>query len=157
MKLHHTTLSRAFTLIELLVVIAIIGILATIVIVSLGSAREKARSATLQQAFTQARNDIEIYNTLYGSYSADPLGNNPTIPDDACDYLGERPYQDWVQNNITYTNNAWATCETTFDAWAIELTREGTEYWCMDSTGFFGESNPQGTRISNSSLVCDQL
>jgi len=85
--------ARGFTLIELLTVIAIIGILASIIMVSLSSAQAKGRDAkriadirTIQLALEEYYNDNSSYPTslstgLVGTYlSALPTdpGNNST-------------------------------------------------------------------------------
>jgi type II secretion system protein G len=59
---------KGFTLIELLVVIAIIGILSSIVLVSLNSARAKARDAKKQ-------GDLAAVQTALVLYSDDTAGN----------------------------------------------------------------------------------
>jgi type II secretion system protein G len=59
---------KAFTLIELLVVIAIIGLLATIVLISLNSARSKARNARTKGDIHQIILALELYYDDNGSY-----------------------------------------------------------------------------------------
>jgi len=84
--------NKSFTLIELLVVIAIIGLLATIVMISVGSAREKARIAGGQRFASQLDHSLEAV----GSYRFDDgtandgsgYGNNGVITGADCTQNG---------------------------------------------------------------------
>jgi prepilin-type N-terminal cleavage/methylation domain-containing protein len=64
--------SRGFTLIELLVVIAVIGILASVILVSLNSARGKARNAIRIANLHEIQTALESYYSDNGSYPANP-------------------------------------------------------------------------------------
>lgn len=57
-----------FTLIELLVVVAIIGTLASIVMVSVESARSKARDTARKAALNQIQVALELYRNDHGTF-----------------------------------------------------------------------------------------
>ena len=60
---------KGFTLIELLVVIAIIGLLSTLAVVSLNSARGKARDAQKKSDLNAISTAIELYNIEENNYN----------------------------------------------------------------------------------------
>jgi prepilin-type N-terminal cleavage/methylation domain-containing protein len=67
MRTHAT---KGFTLIELLVVISIIGVLSTIVLSSLSSARLKARNAKRIRDLHEVSLALELYYSDYNAYPA---------------------------------------------------------------------------------------
>jgi len=70
---------KGFTLIELLIVIAIIGLLSTLAVVALGSARVKARDSKRLADLKQVQTALELYYSENNSY---PAGSGINLGDD---------------------------------------------------------------------------
>lgn len=75
---------KGFTLIELLVVIAVIGLLSTIVMVSLNTARMKARDARRLSDLKQIANALEMFYDATGSYPPDACNPDASNADINC-------------------------------------------------------------------------
>ena len=75
---------KGFTLIELLVVVAIIGLLSTLSIVALNSARAKSRDARRVADVKQIQTALELYYNDKGEY---PTSTSSLVPS----YMGMVP------------------------------------------------------------------
>jgi len=120
---------KGFTLIELLIVIAIIGLLSTLAVVALGSARVKARDSKRLADLKQLQTALELYYTDQNAY---PTGSGVSLGDSthaclnstgfaaagcASPYMGQIPV-DPQSGNYTYTAAS--------SSYTIGATLEGT-------------------------------
>ena len=152
-------LKKGFTLIELLVVVAIIGILASVVLASLNSARAKGANAAIKANLANIRAQAEIvYDETPGAYgtAASAVTACTTTWTPTTGSLFANATINAAVKAAATSAGATGFCNSTIgtgSAWIVSFPLKATEgtftHWCVDSTG-----NSKGEAAIGSGTVC---
>jgi len=135
---------RGFTLIELLVVVAVIGILSSIVLVSLDKSRAKGADTAVKSNLRTAANQAELFylnnSSRYlpsGSFTAFPIGTCPVYSGTGTNMLSlDKNIAGAIAEAVKRGENG-SSCYNSATAYAIAvgLKSSTSASWCVDSMG----------------------
>jgi prepilin-type N-terminal cleavage/methylation domain-containing protein len=145
-------MKKGFTLIELLVVIAIIGVLASIVMVSMSSASDKAKDARLKGDLSQVRTLAELVLDDDDTYASTCGAASNGIGGGASSNYDTQLAT--IQSDIE-AQGSTSTCFGDADSYCIEvaLLSQSGYFYCIDSTGSAGATDSAACASANS--ICD--
>ncbi len=145
-------LQKGFTLIELLVVIAIIGILSSVVLASLNTARNKGNDAKVKAQMAGARASAEVYFDTNNGYGTAADCTSAMFADNAS---GMANYTLPANVILNYPSGTVVRCGSNGASYAItaSLNNGGVAaYWCVDSTG--KSKQTAGAQPANNTFPC---
>lgn len=128
--------SRGFTLIELLVVIAIIGILSSVVLASLNTARSKGNDAAIQSNLSAIATQAEIwYSSNSNKYISSGTGNACNT---ASSIFADGVITKAIAATVTANGGTALICGVSASGYAVQSRLQAPSpqaYWCIDSSG----------------------
>ena len=126
---------KGFTLIELLVVIAIIGVLSSVILASLSTAKSKGANAVVKSTLVQIRTQAEL-SSVNGSYAA---------------LCSETIFARMVA--AATSTGGGGNCYQSANAWsvvaALKTPENGNSAWCVGSSGVSKATTSVGSIVSD--------